>query len=145
MRDTRSCTGTVAWGGTPRSDVCGLGREKRNAAGPLRAQRPNPTTTKPNLARAFGLACVVVRYRVPHMQTVVVSPPLEHGYTTAEAAKALSRAPITLRKWRVAGTGPAYRIINGRAFYDHAALVAFIEGHAQYRSTAERTVAERAA
>ncbi len=62
-------------------------------------------------------------------------------YTTADAAVILGRAPITLRRWRMDGTGPSYILMNNRALYTRDALVAFISSHQQFRSTTEATVA----
>lgn len=63
------------------------------------------------------------------------------GFWTPGAAWYLGRAQVTLRKWRVTGDGPAFRIINGRAYYEREDLDAFIAGHSRFRSTSERTVA----
>jgi hypothetical protein len=60
---------------------------------------------------------------------------------TAIAAAYIGRAPITLRKWRVAGGGPPYRIVKSRAVYARADLDAFMEAHPRYQSTTDRTIA----
>ncbi len=65
--------------------------------------------------------------------------PVSRTLSTAAASEYLGRAPVTLRKWRVAGCGPAYRVIRGQCLYDRADLDAFIEGHPRYRSTSERS------
>jgi hypothetical protein len=66
------------------------------------------------------------------------------GYSTNDAANYLNRAPITLRGWRCKGTGPAFRLVNGRALYDVADLDAWLEGHRKFCSTSEVTVAATA-
>ena len=67
------------------------------------------------------------------------------GYWTPGAAWYLGRAQVTLRKWRVTGGGPAYRVIHGRAWYDRAELAAWVHSHASHRSTSAATVALTAA
>lgn len=66
-------------------------------------------------------------------------------YSTAQAAVYLGRAPITLRKWRVIGVGPAHQIVNSRAMYDIADLDRYIESCPKYRSTSERSALAGAA
>ena len=67
------------------------------------------------------------------------------GFWTPGAAWYLARAQVTLRKWRVTGGGPVFRLINNRAYYLREDLDAFIAGHSRFRSTSERTVAGTAA
>jgi hypothetical protein len=67
------------------------------------------------------------------------------GFWTPGAAWYLGRAQVTLRKWRVLGGGPAFRMINGRAYYLRDDLDAWIAGHNRFRSTSEATVAGTAA
>ena len=62
-------------------------------------------------------------------------------FTTEAAADYIGLAPITLRKLRVSGDGPAFRIISRRAYYERADLDAYIDAHPKYRSTSERDVA----
>ena len=62
-------------------------------------------------------------------------------FTTAMAAAYLGRAHITLRKWRVLGTGPRFRVINNRAYYSQESLEEFLSSHPEYHSTSERSVA----
>lgn len=78
-------------------------------------------------------------------KATTVFDPNARGYWSPGASWYLSKAQITLRKWRVAGCGPAFRIINGRAYYLREDLDAFIAGHSRFRSTSERTVAGTAA
>lgn len=44
------------------------------------------------------------------------------------AAMILDRAPGTLRNWRSAGCGPPFKTVRGRAVYEIADLIAFIDG-----------------
>ena len=67
------------------------------------------------------------------------------GYWTPGAAWYLARAQVTLRKWRVTGGGPAFRIIKNRAYYLREDLDQFVSSHSRFRSTSERTVAGTAA
>lgn len=81
----------------------------------------------------------------PKPKAAPVFDPHAHGYGTPGAAWYLAKSQITMRKWRVAGSGPVFRVINGRAWYAREDLDAFIAGHSRYRSTSDRTVAESAA
>ncbi len=55
-------------------------------------------------------------------------------------------APATLAKKAVDGSGPPFRIGNGRAFYDTEDLLAWAEAQLgpKFRSTAERSTVRRA-
>ena len=79
------------------------------------------------------------------LRTVRVNDATAPRYGTAGAAWYLSRAPITLRKWRCLGIGPKCSYINGRAMYERTDLDEFLSQHPKYRSTSERTVATAAA
>lgn len=72
-------------------------------------------------------------------------PPIRaRGFGTADAAVYLGRSQITLRRWRMTGTGPAYRLVNGRASYDLVDLDAFLNANPLVRSTSERSaIAQR--
>jgi Helix-turn-helix domain len=47
--------------------------------------------------------------------------------TTNESAPVVGAEPITLKKWRVRGRGPAYIKLGGKIRYKLADLLAFIE------------------
>ena len=46
--------------------------------------------------------------------------------TPAEAAAALKKHPVTLRKWRLDGKGPRFTQIGGRFYYPEAEVMDFI-------------------
>ena len=77
--------------------------------------------------------------------TAPAHDPTARVYGTSGAAWYLGKAQITLRKWRVSGRGPAFRIINGRAFYTRTDLDDFVAAHRRFRSTSERTASMTAA
>jgi predicted DNA-binding transcriptional regulator AlpA len=53
-----------------------------------------------------------------------------------EAACLLNVAPVTMRKMRIAGTGPRYVKIGARVRYDPAEIAKFVADHT-VRSTSE--------
>lgn len=56
-------------------------------------------------------------------------PVLRQTLTTAEAAKALNRAPQTLRKWACFENGPIRPIrINGRLAWDRNDIASLLNG-----------------
>ncbi len=70
----------------------------------------------------------------------ILDPPLApraRGNSTLIAANYLGKSQVTLRRWRMTGAGPVFRIINGRACYDLDHLDAFINAHPCVRSTSE--------
>lgn len=57
--------------------------------------------------------------------------PLRHAINTADAAKALNRAPQTLRKWACLKTGPIRPVrINGRLAWPLDQIAALLNGAA---------------
>lgn len=46
--------------------------------------------------------------------------------TTAQAADRLGVQPVTLRRWRYTGTGPAYVKVGGRIRYDSEDITAYL-------------------
>ena len=52
--------------------------------------------------------------------------PLLDGYTRQELAKELGRSVSSLAKWASAGTGPRYRFLMGRVWYDRADVEAWL-------------------
>jgi Helix-turn-helix domain len=56
-------------------------------------------------------------------------------YTLPQAAVALDRAEVTLRRWVRKGLIP-YVLINGRYYFERTALLAFIVGHTHPASDA---------
>lgn len=52
--------------------------------------------------------------------------PLLDGYTRPELAKELGRSVSSLAKWASAGTGPRYRLLMGRVWYDRADVEAWL-------------------
>jgi hypothetical protein len=58
------------------------------------------------------------------------------GWLTSRGVR---RSPLTLRKLRCLGGGPAYRLLNGKPFYTADALGDWIEERLSrpYRNTAE--------
>ena len=76
---------------------------------------------------------------------------MEPLYDTRAAAQWLTahgvrRSPAYLRKLRVVGNGPRYRLLNGKPYYTEAELVAWVEERlsAPYRNTSERAAAQAA-
>lgn len=58
-------------------------------------------------------------------------PQLRHAVTTADAAKALNRAPQTLRKWACLENGPIRPVrINGRLAWPLDQIAALLNGGA---------------
>ena len=52
---------------------------------------------------------------------------IQRFYTIKDAATYLGLAPRTLQKYRVDGSGPKFRKVRGRSFYDVADLDAWVE------------------
>jgi hypothetical protein len=58
-------------------------------------------------------------------------------------AHGVRRSPLTLRKLRCLGGGPAYRLLNGKPYYTASDLADWIESRLSppYRNTAEAAAA----
>lgn len=56
---------------------------------------------------------------------------------TAKAAKYLDTSPETMRRLRMTGRGPRFRIVNRQALYDLSDLAAFVEAHPLQVRTSE--------
>ncbi len=52
-----------------------------------------------------------------------------------EAARILDLSPLTLRRWRWAGKGPAFIKAGGKVLYDVADLDAWLDGHRRYSTS----------
>jgi hypothetical protein len=79
----------------------------------------------------------------PSTPVPAIRLPQARGNSTLVAAHYLGRSQITMRRWRQLGVGPAFRIVNGRAYYDLVDLDAFLDGNPRFTSTAERRAHDR--
>lgn len=56
----------------------------------------------------------------------VRKPPGGYDFDRKSAAEYLSSKPATLTWWAACGTGPAYAVVGGKAWYKQADLDAYI-------------------
>lgn len=66
--------------------------------------------------------------KAPAVQ-IIDAATLEPLLTEAEAADYLSLKPMTLRRWRVDRTGPAYIKLRGPVRYRTSDLAAWLQAH----------------
>jgi len=80
----------------------------------------------------------------PRDADVAAAERLAHSYlsdvalTPKEAALLLGFKVKSLANWRTAGRGPPFRKINGQVRYMRSSLEAWVNEHAERRSTSER-------
>ena len=97
--------------------------------------RPRPVPPPDKLAPRDAYVTAAERLAHSDLSDVALTP--------KEAALLLGFKVKSLANWRTAGRGPPFRKINGHVRYMRSSLEAWINEHAERRSTSERPATGR--